>query len=630
MSVVTIPQLPVASLPLTGSELIPMSQGGITVATPLSEIESISPFIFSSVADLRANVSVYQSILVEGYYGPGTSGGGFFCYVSTDTTSPDNGGRIVVDAAGHRYYRINMDAPWDIKWYGAYGDDIHDDTAVMVAWYSDFVANGAIGYLSKGTYLVSSQLVWDVVAARSSGIIIVGAGLNQSVIDLGTVSASPGVLITNSDPTNHGAFYSQFLDFSIVGTIDGTILQVGQESFIDSMNGFNFRMVVKNLSSLSSVCAVELNSVLNSQCWFTTNCSSTAAGDSVRLCQTQFSVFGGSYSRALNGLHLTNGYNYGNCFLSLDLEVVGTCVAIDSVASTHNNFIGGQYNPSTAHINATAGNNNIFRQMNFAGLGGIVAPNAVGVVVEQSGIGGNISGNNTISPSPLADSLVALYAATGFNANVKFNAGTYTTGVTSNRWVLGKDATTESGGNTGSNFHLAAYDDTGLLINSPIYVIRATGLVTLAGGLSVSSLFSNPSIIPITGDAALALSSALPNQCYTAYQTDISTVPTNRWFSGKDNTAESGANAGSNYFIERFADNGVNLGSCLKIFRSTGIVELANGLQLDSSSVFGAFGVTAIAQPTVSGSRGSATVAVLASLLTALNDLGLIKDATTA
>jgi len=50
----------------------------------------------------------------------------------------------------------------------------------------------------------------------------------------------------------------------------------------------------------------------------------------------------------------------------------------------------------------------------------------------------------------------------------------------------------------------------------------------------------------------------------------INTAGTIRWFAGADGVAESGSNAGSNYEIVRYSDNGTVLDAALYITRSTG------------------------------------------------------------
>ena len=47
------------------------------------------------------------------------------------------------------------------------------------------------------------------------------------------------------------------------------------------------------------------------------------------------------------------------------------------------------------------------------------------------------------------------------------------------RWTVCKDATAESGSNTGSNFAIGRYTDAGVVIDAPIAINRATGLITM-------------------------------------------------------------------------------------------------------------------------------------------------------
>lgn len=49
------------------------------------------------------------------------------------------------------------------------------------------------------------------------------------------------------------------------------------------------------------------------------------------------------------------------------------------------------------------------------------------------------------------------------------------------RWQLRATNEAESGSNAGTNFQLARYDDTGVLVDTPFQVTRSTGLVTIGG-----------------------------------------------------------------------------------------------------------------------------------------------------
>lgn len=78
--------------------------------------------------------------------------------------------------------------------------------------------------------------------------------------------------------------------------------------------------------------------------------------------------------------------------------------------------------------------------------------------------------------------------SSGFNANVLLQTGA------SSRWGLYKDNTAESGGNTGSNFKLDAYADSGNVNFTAMAINRSTGLVTIgsmlintSGGLTFSN-----------------------------------------------------------------------------------------------------------------------------------------------
>jgi hypothetical protein len=66
----------------------------------------------NTFAALRANTAAPPSIIVAGGTFPADGSGGLFIYNPLDTTSPDNGSTIIVDAVGHRWYRSGGSASY--------------------------------------------------------------------------------------------------------------------------------------------------------------------------------------------------------------------------------------------------------------------------------------------------------------------------------------------------------------------------------------------------------------------------------------------------------------------------------------------------------------------------------------
>jgi hypothetical protein len=62
----------------------------------------------------------------------------------------------------------------------------------------------------------------------------------------------------------------------------------------------------------------------------------------------------------------------------------------------------------------------------------------------------------------------------------------------------------------------------------------------------------------------------------------MQTAGVQRWFAGADSTSESGSNAGSNYGITRYADNGSAIDTPMSISRANGNVTFANNVTYNS------------------------------------------------
>jgi hypothetical protein len=99
-----------------------------------------------------------------------------------------------------------------------------------------------------------------------------------------------------------------------------------------------------------------------------------------------------------------------------------------------------------------------------------------------------VNGNLSVSAGSLAVSYDvtfgfngAGYSAIYMNAAPNTNRITYYQSNGKTRWLYGTGAGAESGGNVGSDFFLAAYNDAGTAIHTSLYFSRATGLGTVEG-----------------------------------------------------------------------------------------------------------------------------------------------------
>lgn len=85
-------------------------------------------------AALRAYAGNRKSVYVTGYLASAAPSGiaGLFTLDSSDTTTADNGGTVIVASNGKRWRRV-FDGAVDVRWFGAKGDGVTDDTAAIQA-----------------------------------------------------------------------------------------------------------------------------------------------------------------------------------------------------------------------------------------------------------------------------------------------------------------------------------------------------------------------------------------------------------------------------------------------------------------------------------------------------------------
>ncbi len=157
-----------------------------------------------TILSLRAfsgAVSAPYSFDVQGYYAVGDQGGGPFVYNPGDTTSVDNGGTIIVDASGRRWYR-EFSGAMNALWFGV----------IRNSQSSTIPANN-VAYLRAMVNLANA----NYVAGTGSTSIELPSG----VIYLNVVT------YLNDDGSTRGATSIKLLDgVAVFGQGDGSILRL--------------------------------------------------------------------------------------------------------------------------------------------------------------------------------------------------------------------------------------------------------------------------------------------------------------------------------------------------------------------------------------------------------------------
>ena len=133
---------------------------------------NLSSFYLGTIAALRAlnNSTTNSTVTVSGYAAPADGGGGIFVVNAADTTSADNGGTIIVDSVGRRWYRLTSGTTYSVLWFGAKGDGTTDDTTSIYAAFT--AAAGRVLAFPPGTYYCATG---GTAAANSRGYVEIGA-----------------------------------------------------------------------------------------------------------------------------------------------------------------------------------------------------------------------------------------------------------------------------------------------------------------------------------------------------------------------------------------------------------------------------------------------------------------------
>jgi hypothetical protein len=158
-----------------------------------------------NIAALRALSSVIApAVFVDGYYTGADGGEGMFWYNAADTTTPDNGGTIIVDGAGQRWYRETGGGPLSVRWFGATGNGTTNDTAAIQACFNV----GNAWHFPPGNYVFGGltlpyEVGFDLGGCGQSSVLVQkGAGISFANLPTGIFGASATIHDLSFNGTN--------------------------------------------------------------------------------------------------------------------------------------------------------------------------------------------------------------------------------------------------------------------------------------------------------------------------------------------------------------------------------------------------------------------------------------------
>ena len=141
---------------------------------------TITPTLLATIAALRGlatGTQISPQVYVQGYYINGDGGQGEFWLNSGDQSSADNGGTIIIDASGRRWYRQLAGSPPTIKMFGAKGDGATDDSGKIQSAENWAALAGGLLVFPPGIYMVTPGNL-----TKKNGVSWEGAGGEASVL----------------------------------------------------------------------------------------------------------------------------------------------------------------------------------------------------------------------------------------------------------------------------------------------------------------------------------------------------------------------------------------------------------------------------------------------------------------
>lgn len=131
-------------------------------------------------------------------------GGGLFRYDASDTTTADNSGTVIVDAAGNRWKRQYEDGYFFASWWNVKGNATDCTANWNIMWVAVNALGGGVIYLDAGTTLLTGQAVCNgsfITVSGQNGNDTGGPSTLQSTYTAGPAFLIGGTLSSTFDIT---------------------------------------------------------------------------------------------------------------------------------------------------------------------------------------------------------------------------------------------------------------------------------------------------------------------------------------------------------------------------------------------------------------------------------------------
>lgn len=193
---------PLSGTPGDASNIVYNPAGTGAVATTVEDI--LDAQLMVDYTALRAYTGLAKTVRITGFLVTAQPQGiaGFFQFDETDTTSTDNGGTIIVGADSRRWKRV-FDGFVNIKWFGAKGDGVSDDTGARNRCFTFTKKFSGTVYVPAGRYRVIGGFDNPIEGENLS---IVGDGVDLFASNASNADGSCFIL-DSIDPASY--FYSQ-------------------------------------------------------------------------------------------------------------------------------------------------------------------------------------------------------------------------------------------------------------------------------------------------------------------------------------------------------------------------------------------------------------------------------------